>query len=82
MFLKSFYNVCSAQEWKLYIICFDSLRDVTEGLSVRNPYRWLPRKDVTKDKKDGKKSKEKEKGLPNAPSEEEHIKKVTQVWEI
>ena len=43
----------------------------------RNPYRWLPRKD--KDKKEGKKTKEKDKAWPTSPSEEEHIKKVTQV---
>jgi len=46
-----------------------------EGTSSKNPYRWLPRKD---NKKDGK-SKVKDKGAwPTSPSEEEHIKKVTQ----
>ncbi|XP_035824219.1 protein FAM47E isoform X2 [Aplysia californica] len=54
------------------------IKEATEGAPIRNPYRWLPRKDV-KDKKDGKKAKEKDqKPWPTSPSEEEHIKKVTQ----
>ncbi|GFR90649.1 protein FAM47E-like [Elysia marginata] len=63
---------------------FKSQRDVDKGHNIdeivsnqkRNPYRWLPRKD--KDKKEGKKTKEKDKAWPTSPSEEEHIKKVTQ----
>ncbi|GFN82172.1 protein fam47e-like [Plakobranchus ocellatus] len=54
------------------------LKDLEDMVSniKRNPYRWLPRKD--KDKKEGKKMKEKDKAWPTSPSEEEHIKKVTQ----
>ncbi|RUS85204.1 hypothetical protein EGW08_007030 [Elysia chlorotica] len=54
------------------------LKDIEDMVSnmKRNPYRWLPRKD--KDKKEGKKTKEKDKTWPTSPSEEEHIKKVTQ----
>ena len=48
-----------------------------DSIPQKNPYRWLPRKE---NKKDGKKTKEKDnKPWPNSPSEEEHIKKVTQV---
>lgn len=52
-----------------------NLDDMVSNMK-RNPYRWLPRKD--KDKKEGKKTKEKDKVWPTSPSEEEHIKKVTQ----
>jgi len=50
------------------------LKDGTDGLGVKNPYRWLPRKDA---KKDGKRNKD-NKPQPTSPGEEEHIKKVTQ----
>jgi len=50
--------------------------EIKDSIPQKNPYRWLPRKE---NKKDGKKTKEKDnKPWPNSPSEEEHIKKVTQ----